>query len=268
MVDLNGLLVPLVTPFTDDASSLSEVRLAKLTRQMACSNVGGFLVGSELGEFPALGIGERKAALEIIVRESQSVPGVVQNITTLSTSGCIDLAQHAKRHGARAALVIPPFFGMLRHDELFGHFQTISNFAELPLIVLDPEARLSPELQNEISALRGVQFAESTLGVFEQFSFGECWCNPLAGCFEPEVLRRVLGSKHRIVLESLFARTSSAGLAKSALMLQDIEIGPLRAPLRALAGPDFELMRNCITALQGEASEEEPESLSPPTPFE
>ena len=58
VVDLPKLLVPLVTPFTDDASSVSEVRLARLVKHLGGQGVEGFVINSDVGEFTAMSFGE------------------------------------------------------------------------------------------------------------------------------------------------------------------------------------------------------------------
>src|SRR5690348_16428840 len=98
MVNLAGTFVPLVTPFTDDGATLSEVRIARLVRHFAGQGVAGFVVCTDTGEFTTLSFAERKSMLETTLRESQGALPVLTNVSTLSTSASLDLTQHAARH--------------------------------------------------------------------------------------------------------------------------------------------------------------------------
>ena len=64
MLELAGRFVPLVTPFTDDGSTLSEVRLARLVRFYLDRSVEGLALATETGEFGTLSQDERKQLLE------------------------------------------------------------------------------------------------------------------------------------------------------------------------------------------------------------
>ena len=94
-MELNGVLAPLPTPFTDDGSSISEIRLLRLLRKLQELGVSGYVACCEVGEFVALGRSERKSLVEILLRDPASLIQVVVNVSTLSTPASLDLAQHA-----------------------------------------------------------------------------------------------------------------------------------------------------------------------------
>lgn len=164
MVNLAGSFVPLVTPFTDDGATLSEVRIARLVRHFVGQGVPGFVVCSDTGEFTTLSFAERKAMLETTVRESQGAIPVLTNVSTLSTSASLDLTQHAVRHGARAAIIMPPYYGELSEAEMVEHIRCVASYSGFTLIVVDPRGALSVQSRAALTATQGVCLAGNSPG--------------------------------------------------------------------------------------------------------
>src|SRR5262245_29997013 len=125
MEGLHGLFAPIVTPFTDDGATVSEVRLARLIQHLLGKDISGLVTCTETGEFLSLSSSERKSMLELTLRESQGKP-VLTHVSTMSTSSSLDLAQHAGRHGARAAILMPPYYGKYSDAEMLKYFEVVS----------------------------------------------------------------------------------------------------------------------------------------------
>lgn len=243
MVDLPRVLVPVPTPYTDDASTLSEVRLGRILRRLREAGVDGFVLCSELGEFTTTSFAERKGMVEITLRDMAG-SAVVVNISSLSTAASLDLAQHAKRHGARAVTLMPPYFGDYSAREHFGHVQAIARHGGVSLIIVDPQNKLDVETWAMIHELpnvaraRGVaeavheRLATAKSATSYEFAVETSFCSPLALLF-PEVLE----GKTPAALEPVRNFISAYGparVAKEALERLSIEAGPLRAPAMSL----------------------------------
>src|SRR5579871_5649276 len=99
MLDIAGFFAPVVTPFTDDGNTVSEIRLARLVRHLTERGVSGFVCGTETGEFLTTSVSERKQVLEIVMREAHGMP-VLAHCSMIGTAQTIDLCQHSARHGA------------------------------------------------------------------------------------------------------------------------------------------------------------------------
>lgn len=130
------LLVPLVSPLTDDASAISEVRLARTIRYYKERGASGFVVGSDTGEFLTLSLTERKDLLEQVLREARGMP-VVANVTAYTTAAATDLCQHANRHGARAVVLMPPVYSRFTAQETLGHMMSVARFGGMDVIFAD-----------------------------------------------------------------------------------------------------------------------------------
>lgn len=237
-LELSGLFAPLVTPFTDAGESVSEVRLARLVRHLIEKGVDGFVTSSITGEFTTTTTSERKSVLEIVMREAGGRP-VLAHCTRLGTLQTLDLVRHAGDTGARAAIVMPPYFGSFSDEEIENHIRTIAHHASIPVVVLDPAHCLRSNTRSNLSTLSNLCYAESMEGTFnerfgvfpagpgsDEFVLEEAIISPMVqldvpGCRSEKDLRP---------LSNMIARYGRARVAKAALNGMEIEVGPPRTP--------------------------------------
>jgi 4-hydroxy-tetrahydrodipicolinate synthase len=260
MQTLDGLFAPLVTPFTDDASSVSEIRFGRLMRFLLACPVDGFIVGSDTGEFATLSQSERKTMVELTARDSSGKPFLV-HVSSLSTSASLDLAQHAGRHGARAAILMPPFYGTYTADEHIGFFRTVSHHASIPVIVVDPQGLISEDIGQAIASFTNVQFGtplsqrvEAHLSCYkgltasDEFALGNCIASPLALLRSEQVVAQLNGETtdlaKLIILEETLGR---ARVSKAGLEAIGLEVGPPRSPLKPLTGAVAQALRTLLS---------------------
>jgi dihydrodipicolinate synthase/N-acetylneuraminate lyase len=245
MQQLSGLFAPVATPFTDDGSRISEVRLARLIRHLLSAGVHGLAVATDMGEFCNLGHSERKTLLEIALREAKGKP-VIANISTLSTALSLDLGQHASRHGARAAILMPPYYGTLTEDEFHAFFHTIANHCDLPLIVVDSYGAIDEHTRRQLGLLPRLSFALPAPSPFalredapysDEFQAGPVLVSPFAMLAPARAVQALSQPSEAPQLGRLGAAFGGARAAKAAMELWDLESGPLRGPLRPLAPP-------------------------------
>jgi len=248
MQTLEGLFAPLATPFTDDASSVSEVRLARQMRYLAEAPIDGYVVNSDCGEFGTLTYSERKQMVELTARLSPGKPFLV-HVSSLSTAISLDLTQHAARHGARGVVVMSPFYGLYTTEELIGFFGAIARYGDLPTIIVDPLEALNADVRAGFTDSPQVMFAKSLqeirqtalscykgLTSSDEFAVGGAVCSPLALLRPEQVAAALAGTPQDfaklIILEETLGR---ARVSKSGLDALNIEVGPPRPPLKQLS---------------------------------
>lgn len=239
MWELSGPFAPVPMPFTDDGSGVSEIRLARLLRRVTELGVKGLVLSSETGEFTATSFSERKHLLELVMRDTHSSLPVIVNVSSLSTSASLDLAQHAARHGARAVVLRAPYFGRFEPREVEAHFRTIAHYCQAPVIGLDPNG--------EFEVLASLQMAEMGRFAVASAMPGR---ELSADCFQLEGLHVL--PEYNFSLnpppELVDAMKSHGGVrvVKGLLAEIDLEIGPIRQPYLAL---DHSVLRDVIHAL-------------------
>lgn len=227
MIGLEGAFAPLVTPFTDDTSGISEIRLARLMRRLKEHNVKGFVLLGEVGQFTSIGYSERKDLLEIAIREAGGMP-VLVNVSALSTMAALDLAQHAGRHGARAAILMAPYFGHYSSEEIEGYFKNVSQYAGLPIIVVDPAKQLTPEIIAKLPNYTRVFIAEPNdheESRPDSFKIEDASVSPL---------NLLLGLGHHPGMLKFMDEYGWNRVCKAALEEMGVDCGPPRPPRQGL----------------------------------
>lgn len=223
---LSGLYAPLVTPFTDDGAAISEVRLARLMRFLIERGIDGFAVATDTGEFVSLSFSERKSLLEIVVRESGGRP-VIVNVSTMSTSSSLDLAQHASRHGARAVILMPPYFGRYSSDEVFRFFEMVARHGNIAIIGVDPQGRIDAELGERLSGIPGLKLAESIPQPIPHPPFTDSF---RLGTLVVTSTALLVNSGDLAPLDALIAEHGGKRICKMGLEILGYEVGAPRAP--------------------------------------
>ncbi len=242
MVNLNGTFAPIVTPFTDDGMAVSEIRLARMVRWLLHAGVQGLVVGSDTGEFTTLSFSERKSTLEWTLREAKGGCRVLANVSSLSTAASLDLAQHAGRHGAHAAVLMLPYYGEYTEDETFSFVQTVSAYAKLPIILVDRFQAITPELKTRLAFTHSLVSADpfgTAQPRTDEFVVDDLRVNPLY-TIQPheETINPALAQLIRVA--------GRAKVVKAGLELHNVDVGPPRGPLKRLVGEPLALLEQIL----------------------
>ncbi|KAL4876733.1 hypothetical protein BJY04DRAFT_231341 [Aspergillus karnatakaensis] len=164
---LHGILAALITPFTDDQTSIDAARLESHINHLLNAGIHGLVPGGSTGEFTVLSLAERKQLTELCVKFAAGRAPVVAGTGGLSTLEAVDLSIHAAQAGAAAVMVVPPFYDPVSLDELRELLKEVSDASKLPIMYYNiPGASgltLSP---TEIAALSevGVKYLKDTSG--------------------------------------------------------------------------------------------------------
>ncbi|KAL1798067.1 hypothetical protein ACET3X_004673 [Alternaria dauci] len=164
---LSGILVALITPFSDDGKTVHEGRLQAHINRMIEAGVHGLVPGGTTGEFTAMTSEERKNGLELVIKYTAGRVPVVAGIGALSTWECVDLATHAAKAGADALMVVPPFYDPVNYEQLRTLMKEVHEASNLPIMFYNiPSASgitLSPTELASLSEV-GVQYMKDTSG--------------------------------------------------------------------------------------------------------
>jgi 4-hydroxy-tetrahydrodipicolinate synthase len=152
---LNGIYVPLVTPF-DEAGRINVEELHSLIELMLESGVSGFVAAGTTGEGYALSFDERRLVLSTIVdRVSGAVP-VLAGVGGMSTHEAIDQAILAKRAGIGGLMLAAPSYCLPTESELATHVTNVVKAVELPTVLYDYPARTGVSFSHPVvEALAG-----------------------------------------------------------------------------------------------------------------
>jgi dihydrodipicolinate synthase/N-acetylneuraminate lyase len=243
------MIVPLVSPFTDDTSSLSEVRHARIVRFHRERGAGGFVVGSMAGETFGVSLAERKQLLEWTVRESHGLP-VYVDVTAMTTAATLDLAQHAERHGARAALFTVGPGLHLTPQESHAYMAAVYRHGNLPCAFLGPHAAPTDGVSSfKVQAIEDEWTLEKGLST-EEFAHSGDTASPL-GVLGPDLAKRAILKWPDVhaKLRALFQHYGPHRVGKAALGCLGIEAGHLRGPVQDMDAKGQEVLTSVIDEL-------------------
>ena len=165
--ELKGILVALVTPFTDDGKAVHEERLQAHINRMIEAGIHGLVPGGTTGEFTAMTLDERKHVTELCIKYADGRVPVVAGVGALSTQECVDLAKHAAKAGAAALMVVPPFYDPVNYEQLRELMKEVHEESGLSIMFYNiPSASgitLSPAELASLSEV-GVHYMKDTSG--------------------------------------------------------------------------------------------------------
>lgn len=153
-----GSIVALITPFRK--GSVDEVTLGDLVEWHIAEGTHGIVPVGTTGESPTLTHREHERVVEIVVEAAKGRVPVIAGAGSNSTHEAIAFAQHAKKVGADATLVVTPYYNKPTQEGLFQHFKAVQDAADLPLIIYNIPPRsvvdMTPETMGRLAALPNV----------------------------------------------------------------------------------------------------------------
>jgi len=257
-VELPRLIVPLITPYTDDGSTISEIRLSRVMRHFKDQGFEGVIVASDAGEGASLSLAERKKLLEWVIRDVPEM-AVYINATAQTTAIAIDLCQDAAEAGAVGAVFCPPPSGHLTPEEAVNFLNVMRRHANVSCGFIDPSGHLSEHAATaETTGIKPpAPLAEHDLAKFALTAHGsncECWTpsgmiHP-AAMFGMPVAEKILSKwdVFKPVLQGLLKLAGPARVGKYVMEAQGMECGPLRGPFMPLNPAGREIVDHILKA--------------------
>ncbi len=137
---LEGIIVPIVTPFTR-TETLDRSALRRLIRHVLGGGVHGILVSGSTGESYALSFEEKKTLLRWTVDEVEGRVPVFAGCGANSTRDVIRLATMSASAGADALTILTPFFLKPSPSEIVAHYTAAARATKLPLVMYNHPLR-------------------------------------------------------------------------------------------------------------------------------
>jgi 4-hydroxy-tetrahydrodipicolinate synthase len=141
---IEGVYVPVVTPFNDD-ESIDEAAFADAIERLIASGVAGVVVGGTTGEYYAMGLDERMHQLAVASRIMSGRVQLVAGCNTGATRDVIALAQHARELGYDAIMLSAPPTSLPSQAQLAAHVRASVIEGGLPVILYNYPARAGVE---------------------------------------------------------------------------------------------------------------------------
>jgi 4-hydroxy-tetrahydrodipicolinate synthase len=168
-VSLQGLHVPLITPFTQEGDLAPDV-LEKLAHAVIDDGAAGLVALGTTGESPTLTTAERRTVLDICAgacreRGATLIAGAGSNDTASTALALQDLAAWPE---VSAALTVVPYYTRPSQDGIIAHFTRVAAGSPVPVLVYNIPYRtgtsLSRETLRELATIPGIAGVKHAVG--------------------------------------------------------------------------------------------------------
>ncbi len=145
-MQLDGVLVPIITPFAADGSVNTQA-LTTLVNKFIDAGVAGIVACGTTGEYYALNNAERELVLKTIIAAVAGRVTTVAGINALSTDLSIEYAAQAKDLGYDGLMLAAPPYSLPEQSGIIAHFTKVANATSLPIIMYDFPVRVGVQIE-------------------------------------------------------------------------------------------------------------------------
>jgi 4-hydroxy-tetrahydrodipicolinate synthase len=140
MKTIEGMITAMVTSFTEEGA-LDEPGLRAAVRHQIDSGAEGLCPLGGTGEPLALSVDEHRRVIDVVVDEAAGRVPVVIGTLLGRQADIIECGRHARRAGADAIMVIPPYFVVAKPPHIRQHFEAIAEAVDLPMVLFHGPTR-------------------------------------------------------------------------------------------------------------------------------
>lgn len=174
MTKFQGVIVPMVTPFTrDDAQTINYEAGELLIEKLIAEGANGIFTFGSNGEFHVCTPDEKIAFSQFVIEKVAGRVPVYVGTGACSTHEAVELSRRAEAIGADALSVINPYFLGVSDDQLKNYFTTVANSVKIPVMLYNiPKAtgtNISPEVVREVAQIDNVAGVKDSSGNMDNF---------------------------------------------------------------------------------------------------
>ncbi|MBU2903167.1 MULTISPECIES: dihydrodipicolinate synthase family protein [Arenibacter] len=133
-LNIKGIIPPMVTPLLEN-KELDLVGLKNLLNHLINGGVHGIFILGTTGEGPSLSYAVRKQLITETCRIVNKKVPVLVGITDTSFDGTMEIANHAKKVGADALVVAPPYYFPIAQEEMGDYLENLVPMLPLPFML-------------------------------------------------------------------------------------------------------------------------------------
>jgi len=132
--DLQGIIVPMVTPLKD-GMTLDLQGVERLIDHLISGGVHGLFILGTTGEAPGLGMTLRFKLIEKVCGYTDGRIPVLVGLLVSSFEESIALAEKAENLGARGLVLAPPYYYPVDQEEIIRYVTKLAENTSLPIIL-------------------------------------------------------------------------------------------------------------------------------------
>jgi len=157
----HGSMPALVTPFKD--GKFDEATFRALVDWQISSGSHGLVPVGTTGESPTLSHSEHRQVVDVCIDEARGRVPVIAGAGSNNTLEAVELARHAEKAGADAALVVTPYYNKPTQEGLYQHFKAINDAIGIPIIIYNIPGRSVVDMT--VETMKRLAELENIVGV-------------------------------------------------------------------------------------------------------
>lgn len=161
-----GTGVAIVTPFRKD-DSIDFNSLANLIEHLISNDVDYIVVLGTTGETPSLSKDEKEAVTNFVVEAVNKRVPIVVGIGGNNTQDVISCIKRTDFTGIDAILSVAPYYNKPNQKGLYIHYQTISSFSPVPVIIYNVPGRTGCNISADTTLRLAHDFNRQFIGIKE-----------------------------------------------------------------------------------------------------
>ncbi len=137
---LEGIFVPMFTPFTADGSAINEACLGANVDYLVSQGIRLLNPAGTTGEFWTLAPKEHHRVLRLVTQGAHALHPetiVIAGVSSPNPQQTIQLARFAVECGADVLQITPPFYLPCSDDDLVAYYRTISEAVDAPILLYE-----------------------------------------------------------------------------------------------------------------------------------
>jgi len=150
-MNINGILVPIVTPF-DKNGDIDTVVLTNIVNSFIEKGVAGIVACGTTGEYYTFSPEERELVLSTIAKAAKGKVTLIAGVNSLSTEHSIELANQAKQLGYDGLMLSANPYSLPSQEGIIAHFQKVADASSLPIIMYNFPDRVGVSIEFETVA--------------------------------------------------------------------------------------------------------------------
>ena len=168
MSKLSGSFTVMVTPFSEDGSKVDYSTLRRFVDWQIANGVPGLIPLGSTGEFLSVADEERREIVTTIIQQVDGRVPVLVGTADEWTDKSVRYSREAEELGASGVMVVPPYYASPTEDELYAHYQRISDAISIPIMVYNnpntANVDLTPDLLARLSQIENVDYVKESSG--------------------------------------------------------------------------------------------------------
>ncbi|MDE2434862.1 MAG: 4-hydroxy-tetrahydrodipicolinate synthase [Sphingomonadales bacterium] len=159
----SGSIPALVTPFRDGA--IDEAAFRRLVDWQINEGSGALVPCGTTGEAPTLSNDEQHRLFAICVEQAAGRVPVIAGCGSNDTQTALWHMQVAREVGARAALMVAPYYNRPSQAGLLAHFSYLAEKVDLPIVLYNVPGRTVTDIKPETVVELARRFPERIVGI-------------------------------------------------------------------------------------------------------